>query len=294
MRTHSPVTPVTARDERVGGVIAAALNNGAGGAGVAPEAGVVGYRIGFGANGTLAQLLAAFQRLTAADVANNSSPGAVLLVAAPGHGITTTDRAGGEGYASGDYATVSGTSFAAPVVSGIAALMLDANPGHGWRDVQEILAATAVRTGSPANWSFNAADNWNGGAMHVSHDYGFGLVDAHAAVRVAESWRHVSTSGNEWVAEGVQYPPSPIASPDGGSLSSTITLAAGLRIDRVELVLRRFDMTQEERRRSAHRSRRARPRARSPVPRAVARDADGAGRYRERAGDFSGFRPSSE
>ncbi|MEF8729709.1 MAG: S8 family serine peptidase [Accumulibacter sp.] len=300
----------------VSGVIAAALNNGAGGAGVAPEAGIVGYRIGFGANGTLDQLLAAFQRLTAVDVANNSwgfdgyfgdnfldpefmpigdalatalaegrgglgtivvmaagnartsgqdvnyhgfqnhrgtisvaatdsggnvtyysTPGAALLVAAPGHGITTTDRVGGEGYASGDYATVSGTSFAAPVVSGIAALMLDANPGLGWRDVQEILAATAVRTGSPASWSFNAADNWNGGAMHVSHDYGFGLVDAHAAVRVAESWRSVSTSGNEWVAEGVQYPPSPIAIPDGGSLSSTITLAAGLRIDRVELDL---------------------------------------------------------
>ncbi|TLD45002.1 MAG: Calcium-dependent protease [Accumulibacter sp.] len=300
----------------VSGVIAAALNNGTGGAGVAPEAGLVGYRIGFGANGTLQQILDAFELLMAVDVANNSwgfdgyfgdnfldpdfapigdalatalaagrsglgtivvmaagngrtsgqdvnyhgfqnhrgtiavaatdsggnvtyysTPGAALLVAAPGHGITTTDRVGGEGYASGDYATVNGTSFAAPVVSGIAALMLDANPGLGWRDVQEILAATAVRTGSPASWSFNAADNWNGGAMHVSHDYGFGLVDALAAVRVAESWRSVATSGNEWVAEGMHYPVSPIAIPDGGSVSSTITLAAGLRIDRVEVDL---------------------------------------------------------
>ncbi|QKS30942.1 MAG: S8 family serine peptidase [Candidatus Accumulibacter similis] len=300
----------------VSGVIAAALNNGTGGAGVAPEAGLVGYRIGFGANGTLQQVLDAFELLMAVDVANNSwgfdgyfgdnfldpdfapigdalatalaagrgglgtivvmaagngrtsgqdvnyhgfqnhrgtiavaatdsggnvtyysTPGAALLVAAPGHGITTTDRVGGEGYASGDYATVNGTSFAAPVVSGIAALMLDANPGLGWRDVQEILAATAVRTGSPASWSFNAADNWNGGAMHVSHDYGFGLVDALAAVRVAESWRSVATSGNEWVAEGMHYPVSPIAIPDGGSVSSTITLAAGLRIDRVEVDL---------------------------------------------------------
>ena len=300
----------------VSGVIAAALNNGVGGAGVAPGASLVGYRIGFGANGTLEQLVAAFQLLTAVDVANNSwgfdgffgdnfldpdfapigdalatalaagrgglgtivvmaagnartsgqdvnyhgfqnhrgtiavaatdsggnvtyysTPGAALLVAAPGHGITTTDRVDGAGYASGDYATLNGTSFAAPMVSGIAALLLDANPGLGWRDVQEILAATAVRTGSPASWSFNAADNWNGGGMHVSHDYGFGLVDAYAAVRVAESWRSVSTSLNEWVAEGLQYPASPIAIPDGGSASSTITLAAGLRIDRVEVDL---------------------------------------------------------
>jgi Ca2+-binding RTX toxin-like protein len=300
----------------VSGVIAAALNNGTGGAGVAPEAGLVGYRIGFGANGTLEQIRDAFELLMVVDVANNSwgfdgyfgdnfldpdfapigdalamalaegrdglgtivvmaagnartsgqdvnyhgfqnhrgtiavaatdsggnvtyysTPGAALLVAAPGHGITTTDRVGSAGYGSEDYATVNGTSFAAPVVSGIAALMLDANPGLGWRDVQEILAATAVRTGSPASWSFNAADNWNGGAMHVSHDYGFGLVDALAAVRVAESWRSVATSGNEWVAEGLQYPVSPIAIPDGGSVSSAITLAAGLRIDRVEVDL---------------------------------------------------------
>ena len=300
----------------VSGVIAAALNNGIGGAGVAPEASLAGYRIGFGANGTLEQLLAAFQLLTAVDVANNSwgfdgyfgdnfldpefapigdalaaalaagrgglgtvvviaagnartsgqdvnyhgfqnhrgtiavaatdsagnvtyysTPGAALLVSAPGHGITTTDRVDGEGYGSCDYATVNGTSFAAPMVSGIAALMLDANPHLGWRDVQEILAATAVRTGSAASWSLNGADNWNGGGMHVSHDYGFGLVDAYAAVRVAESWRSVSTSVNEWVADGLQYPASPIAIPDGGSVASTITLTSGLRIDRVEVDL---------------------------------------------------------
>ncbi len=300
----------------VSGVIAAALNNGIGGAGVAPEAGLVGYRIGFGADGTLEQILAAFELLTAVDVANNSwgfdgyfgdnfldpefapigdalaaalaegrgglgtivvmaagnartsgqdvnyhgfqnhrgtiavaatdsagnvtyysTPGAALLVAAPGHGITTTDRVSTQGYSGDDYATVNGTSFSAPMVSGVAALMLDANPELGWRDVQEILAATAVRTGGATSWSFNDADNWNGGGMHVSHDYGFGLVDAYAAVRVAESWRSVATSANEWVAEGLQYPASPLAIPDGGSLASTIALAAGLRIDRVEVDL---------------------------------------------------------
>jgi len=30
-------------------------------------------------------------------------------------------------------------------------------------------------------WADNKATNWNGGGMHVSHDYGFGEVDALAA-----------------------------------------------------------------------------------------------------------------
>ncbi|MCP5229071.1 S8 family serine peptidase [Accumulibacter sp.] len=297
----------------VAGVIAAALDNGEGGAGVAPEATLAGYRIGFGANGSYQQILSAFQWMASIDVANNSwsfdgflgdsfldpgfapigvaldtalatgrgglgpvvvfsagngrtdgqdvnyhnmqnsrgtiavaatdsagnvtwfsTPGAALLVAAPGQSLPTTDRVGAPGYSSGDYATMSGTSFSAPLVSGIAALMLDANPGLGWRDVQEILASTAVQTGSPASWALNSADNWNGGAMHVSHDYGFGLVDAYAAARVAESWRGVSTSANESVASsGVVTLNSPL--PDVGSLSSTVTLPAGLRIDHVEI-----------------------------------------------------------
>ncbi len=34
------------------------------------------------------------------------------------------------------------------MVSGVVALMLEANPGLGWRDVQEILAHTARHVGS--------------------------------------------------------------------------------------------------------------------------------------------------
>ena len=45
-------------------------------------------------------------------------------------------------------------------------------------------------------WHFNGADNWNGGGLHFSNDYGFGLVDAHAAVRLAETWTTQKTSAN--------------------------------------------------------------------------------------------------
>lgn len=120
--------------------------------------------------------------------AGYSEPGANLLVVAPsggrGGGILTTDLTGSDGYSSGSsYEDFSGTSAASPMVAGVVALMLDARPDLNWRDVQQILALTA----SPVDfiedkWSQNAAGLW------VSHDYGFGRVDAKAAVELARDW----------------------------------------------------------------------------------------------------------
>ncbi|KAE9412555.1 hypothetical protein Angca_005488, partial [Angiostrongylus cantonensis] len=82
-----------------------------------------------------------------------------------------------------------GTSFATPIVSGVIALMLQANPNLGARDIQNILALTAKRVDpNGSNWTTNGATNWNGGGMHASEDYGFGEIDARAAVRLAETW----------------------------------------------------------------------------------------------------------
>jgi len=159
------------------------------------------------------------------DIAWYSNHGANLLVTAPSSGgflfnlgIKTTDLLGSAGYASGDYTGTDaftgfgGTSSAAPVVSGVAALMLDANSGLGWRDVQKILAYSATHAGSAIDaapvafgdedhvWRFNGADDWNGGGLHFSEDYGFGDVDAFNAVRMAEVWHRFDppqTSANE-------------------------------------------------------------------------------------------------
>lgn len=117
-----------------------------------------------------------------------SDVGANLFVAAPGAGIKTTDIYDGV-YGSNDFATVSGTSFATPIAAGVGALILEANPGLGYRDVQNILALSSRKIDdSHASWQENGAANWNGGGNYVSDFYGFGLIDAHAAVRLAESW----------------------------------------------------------------------------------------------------------
>ena len=173
------------------------------------------------------------------DIASYSSPGAALLVTAPGGSgdIVTTDRTGAAGYRDGDYTfDFSGTSAAAPIVSGVVALMLEANPALGYRDVQEILAYSARQTGDAGGWRSNGAHNWNNGGLHVSHDFGFGLVDAHAAVRLAETWQGGAVRSNELArSDGEDFGPGRLI-PDLGALSVSLAMPA-LLIDQVEVVI---------------------------------------------------------
>jgi subtilisin family serine protease len=68
-----------------------------------------------------------------------------------------------------DYDVVSGTSFSAPHVAGVAALVIGAAPGLSGLDVRRILDRTATDLG-PAGYD---------------RFYGFGLVNAEAAVGAA-------------------------------------------------------------------------------------------------------------
>lgn len=129
-----------------------------------------------------------------------SSRGASILVSAPGSNVTSTSslkQNANESTFGADSKTVQGTSFATPIVSAIVALMLEANPRLGYRDVQEILALSARKVDdADTDWQTNGATRWNGGGMHVSHDYGFGQVDARAAVRLAENWMDRQAADN--------------------------------------------------------------------------------------------------
>jgi len=80
-----------------------------------------------------------------------------------------------------------GTSFAAPIVSGVVALILEANPELGWRDVQDILVRSAVTIDIDLE---SPNDSWVRSAARLSHsyEYGFGKVDAKAAVILAQNY----------------------------------------------------------------------------------------------------------
>lgn len=125
-----------------------------------------------------------------------SEPGASLLVSAYSSsayrdrtsvGITTTDLVGEQGYSDGNYTDrFGGTSSAAPLVSGIVALMLEANPNLTWRDVQHILVETAQKNDpNHRDWVQNSAGLW------VNHNYGFGAVDATLVTQAAMNWEVV-------------------------------------------------------------------------------------------------------
>ena len=160
-------------------------------------------------------------------VAGFSTPGASILVGTYGVGVLTTVRYG-------SYDAFSGTSAAAPIVSGVAALMLEANPLLGYRDVQEILALSATHPDSMA-WKTNGASNWNLGGMLYNDHLGFGLVDAYAAVQLADTWTESDKSTNELVAAARAFGLQ-VAIPDGeSSYSRTFHVDGNISVEHVEL-----------------------------------------------------------
>jgi subtilisin-like proprotein convertase family protein len=187
-----------------------------------------------------------------------STPGASLLVSAPGgvsagdqslnsgFGIVSADVQGTAGYnttagTDGDYAFQNqGTSYSGPMVGGAAALMLQANPKLGFRDVSNILAMTAIKVDpTNASWVQNKSIDWNLGGMHFSRDFGYGLMDVSAAVRLAESWPLAAATMANWIsAQGVSSLSSgviPDNSPTGLTVTASVTDA--VRIERMEFDL---------------------------------------------------------
>ncbi len=164
--------------------------------------------------------------------ASYASFGSNIWISAPAGGngladpaIMTTDRTGcSAGYSKSsagvnifDYgfngnttcsyiSSFNGTSAAAPMISGVIALLLHANPNLTWRDVKHILATTAVQSdttvgnitnpstdnsvavSSPAGhvWGERWVTNAAGYKFH--NWYGFGMVDVDAAVNMAKTY----------------------------------------------------------------------------------------------------------
>ena len=131
-----------------------------------------------------------------------------------------------------------GTSSAAPVVSGVAALVRSANPSLTWRDVKLVLAASA-RQNDPAN------AGWEDGALEYGSDaerysynpeYGFGVVDAKAAVDLAASWTNLPSMETARVRSGeIELA---IPDPSSGAIPTTVSskLTLGPQVGFTEFV----------------------------------------------------------
>lgn len=136
--------------------------------------------------------------------------------------------------------TMNGTSSAAPSLSGVVALLLQANPNLTWRDVKYILAATAIKndptagiTTHPGNlnlsghtyqqgWNQNAAGFW------FHNWYGFGQVNADAAIAMAKTYsgtlgtfRETKAADSSWIySSGIINQ----AIPDNSAVGTTSTI----------------------------------------------------------------------
>ena len=228
-------------------------------------------------------LTVAAHRQVDGQASSYSTRGSHLLISAPsddvaalgGTGIWTTDAYGRDGYnifddpgGMVDYTdNFGGTSAAAPIVTGVVTLMLDANAGLGWRDAKDILAASAklpvafdeapkVLPGpNNVKYSLNeerfkiagtgAASSVNGGGYHYSTDYGYGAVDAYAAVRMAEVWSlfgEAKTSANEYglsvsktIDTAVPVSTGSNANPVYRPITFTVNVEADMDIEHLDL-----------------------------------------------------------
>ncbi len=175
-----------------------------------------------------------------------SEPGAPILVSAYSNnaltGITSTDLLGVDGYNQtsvgvfgSNYTNLDftndfrGTSAAAPMASGVVALMLDANPNLSWRDVQHILVNTATKNDPlDSDWRVNRA------GYDINHKYGFGAVDAAASVNAARTW--VSVAPEVSLISGVHSINRLIPDNNRVGISSAVTISQSISVEWVEIV----------------------------------------------------------
>ena len=115
-----------------------------------------------------------------------------------------------------------GTSFATPSVSGALALVLEANPNLTWRDMQGIIASTSrtIDSESPT-WTTNGA------RLRHSNLYGFGLVDARAAVEAAKLWVNYGPETQTVMDSGPIN--LPVADDPGNTATSSLSVSPSIR-----------------------------------------------------------------
>jgi subtilisin family serine protease len=144
-------------------------------------------------------------------------------------------------------ATAHGSAAATAFVSGVVALMLEVNPELNWRDVRHILVKSArmIDRDKPGEYisiqghRFPRLHPWtrNGAGYFFHNWYGFGLVDAAAAVELADPRRYRRMSPaivTDW-RQGGEAERIPPHSPTG--ISQTIPIIDSFTIESVQIRL---------------------------------------------------------
>jgi subtilisin-like proprotein convertase family protein len=146
-----------------------------------------------------------------------------------GSGIYTTTGFATSG--AGDYdPSFGGTSAAAPIAAGVCALMLGANPNLSWRDVQHVLIRTARRVNpAESGWVLNGAGHW------FNDQYGFGAIDASAAVNLGLTFP--TRPQEKTFASSVANVSLSIPDNTPAGVSSTIVVPANLACEHVQVIL---------------------------------------------------------
>lgn len=145
--------------------------------------------------------------------------------------------------------TFNGTSSATPIVSGIAALMLQANPNLTWRDVKHIFITTARQVDAdkkPVIVSIKGDDYiaepaWttNAAGYKFHNQYGFGMVDAYKAVDIAKSYTSSLGTFTSEESELKEFKEDEGKIPDNTieGKSDSIVIAQNLTIEAVQITV---------------------------------------------------------
>lgn len=168
------------------------------------------------------------------EAASFTGIGANVLLSAAGVDVMTTST-------NDAYKAVDGTSFAAPAVSAVIALMLEANPDLGYRDIQQILSLSSTREGLGDGvalgdgWITTGADGFNGGGMHFSDSFGYGFLNAYNAVRLAETWTKQQTLETRDTVETTVSVRETLVAGSNDHISTKIEVTEDMLVEHVQL-----------------------------------------------------------
>jgi hypothetical protein len=109
--------------------------------------------------------------------ASFSNFGQICDISAPGTQIRTVDRPGTAGYSSGDYTSISGTSFSCPITAAAAAFVFYKNWELTDDQVLQILATTAEKVGG---YSYTNNATWP--LSTRSNELGYGRINLRDAI----------------------------------------------------------------------------------------------------------------